>query len=109
MRELGLGRAQQDLVGVGDVLPTLPGTTPVGMDDRAGGGPLSQQRPLQGTGNLDFTHISPYLPAHYVLGADVLKGTEIDPTGYDPGPVGQRQVREARSPTPDSPESGAAG
>ena len=44
VRELGPGVAQQGLVGVAYVLPALPGTTPVGMDNEAGSGPLGRTR-----------------------------------------------------------------
>ena len=108
VRELGLGLAQQGLVGVGDVLPTLPGTTAVGVDNQAGGGPLGQHHPLQIAGNQNFTHIAPYLPTQHALGAHILKGAQVGPTGYDPGPVGQA-AGTCYSPTPGSPGSAVAG
>ena len=109
MGELGLGVAQQGLVGVAHVLPALPGTTPVGMDDETGGGPLGQQCPLQGAGDQGPGHVGPHLPAlpgttHHVLGAQALKGAQVGP-----GPVGQQQASEARSPTPGWPGWDAAG
>ena len=74
VRELGLGLAQQGLVGVAYILPA-----PVGMNDEAGGGALSQQCPLQGTGDQGLGHISAYLPVDDELGAHVLKGAQVDP------------------------------
>ena len=40
--ELSLGVAQSSIVGVAHVLSALSGTTPVGVDDQAGSGPLGQ-------------------------------------------------------------------
>ena len=40
--ELSLGVAQLSLVGVAHVLSAISGTTPVGVDDQAGSGPLGQ-------------------------------------------------------------------
>lgn len=82
-------------------LPVLPGTTPVRLDDEARNGPF-QQRPLQGAGDQCFANFA-HLLAYHVIGVKVLKGTQVGPSGYVPGPVGQRQIHEARSPTPGSP------
>ena len=83
VRELGLGLAQQGLVGITYVLPALPGPTPVGVDNQARRGSLGQQGPLQSDGNQGLGHVGPRLPAHDVLGAYVLKGAQVRP-----GPAG---------------------
>ena len=85
VRALGPGVAQQRLVGVAHVLPAS-----VGVDNEAGGRPLSQQRPLQGADDQSSGHAGPHLPAHHMLGAEVLKGALVRP-----GPTSQRQAGEA--------------
>ena len=77
MRERSLGIAQQDFVDVAYALLALPGTTAVGVHHQVGGGSLGQQRPLQGTGDQGSEHISPHLPVHHVLGADILKYAQV--------------------------------
>ena len=79
VRELGVGPVQQGFVGVAHVL-----ATPVGVHNQTRGGPLGQQRSLQGIGDQGFGHVGPHLPAlpgttHHVLGAHVLKGAQVGP------------------------------
>ena len=46
LRAQGLVAVQQLPIGVAAVLPTLPGTTPVGMHEQAWSGRLGPKRPL---------------------------------------------------------------
>ena len=63
---------QERAVGIAAILPALPGTTPVGVDDKAWGRRLGKKGPLQGRDDQLFRHHGPHVPAHYVLGAPVL-------------------------------------
>ena len=84
MRQLGLGPAKQRFVGVAHIL-----ATPVGAHHQAGGGPLGQQRPLQGAGDQGLGHVGSHLPAHHVFGVPILKGAQVRPVA-----IGQGQIRE---------------
>ncbi|NKI89627.1 hypothetical protein HBN54_002225 [Hymenobacter sp. 1B] len=88
LRAQGPVLAEQGTVDIATVLPALPGTTPVGVDDQARGGRLAEKSPLQGGGHQFFGHTCAHAPADHVLGAHILKGTEVGPTGYDPVAVG---------------------
>ena len=74
LRAHALVVVEQLPVGVAAVLAALPGTTAVGVDDKAWGGRLGEKGPLQGRGDQFFRHRGPHVPAHHVLGAHVLKG-----------------------------------
>jgi hypothetical protein len=51
LRTHGPVPVQERAVGVAAVLATLPGTTPVGVDDERWGGRLGEKGPLQGRGD----------------------------------------------------------
>ena len=51
LRTHGPVPVQERAVGVAAVLAALPGTTPVGVDDKLWGGRLGEKGPLQGRGD----------------------------------------------------------
>ena len=74
LRTHGPVPVQEGAVGIAAALAALPGTTAVGVDDKAWGGRLGEKGPLQGRGNQFFRHGGRHVPVHDVLGAPVLKG-----------------------------------
>ena len=65
---------QKGAVSVAAILATLPGTTPVRVDEEAWGGRLRQKSALQGRSDEFFEDRDPHVPADHVLGAQVMKG-----------------------------------
>ena len=73
---------QEGVVGVGAILPALPGTTPVGVDEEAWDRRLDKKGSLQGRGDQFCRHRGPRVPAlpgttHDELGAPDLEGAQI--------------------------------
>ena len=100
LRTHGPVPVQEGAVGVAAVLAALPGTTPVGVDDKVRSRWLGKKGPLQGRGDQFFRHVGRHVPAlpgttHDVLGARVLKGAQIGPLA-----VGQGQLRDVGDPHP---------
>ena len=95
LRAQGLVVVQSFAVGIAAVLPALPGTTPVGVDEQAGRGRLRPKGPLQGAGHQFFGHGGSDLPAHHLLAGHVLKGAQVGPLA-----IGQWQIRDVAHPYP---------